>query len=136
MEETILKLIYINCAGGGTSSLFCSKIDSFAKSVDRKICYEWLGDIIDIIKKNDDSKYKYYEYVLLYGGTQVILTRADFPLEIFDLIWICPQTRYFYNDVKSKCDKYKVPCENIDMLTFGRMNGDKALEYLDNFFSN
>ncbi|MDR2939729.1 MAG: hypothetical protein LBV08_05340 [Clostridiales bacterium] len=128
--------IFVNCAGGGTSSLFCSKIEKYANCLGKKTqtCF-----VLDYI--NDTRKSKPVEktdLLLAYGGTQFILSaeKAGYieDLKKFDLVWVCPQTRFFYKQAQQICEGYSIPCELVEMNMFGKMDGQKAFGYLNSYF--
>lgn len=49
-----------------------------------------------------------------------------------DGVFVCPQVRYKTASLQKLLSPLDIPCKDIDMKTFGNMNGEKALrESLD-----
>lgn len=117
-------LVYICCSGGGTSSFFCLKIKQAAEGENI------LVDDIDSILKNYEELDKEYDLLLAYGPTTFI--REEYMIknnlgERLARIWIAPQMRHMKGEVLKVVEAYGIPVDSIDMLVFGRMNGEKAL---------
>lgn len=125
-------LVYICCAGGATSSLFCSKIKK-ASNKDNVL----VDDLMTILTDFKEIKNK-YEYILAYGPAGFIRESAiiDYSLDkIIDLILVCPQVRYLVPSIKKVTEPYNITCDSLDMKTFGTMNGEKALKDIIEFAS-
>lgn len=125
-------LVYICCAGGATSSLFCSKIKK-ASNKDNIL----VDDINTILTNFKELKNK-YEYIFAYGPAGFIRESSirDYALDkIIDLILVCPQVRYLVPSIKKVTEPYNISCDSLDMKTFGTMNGAKALKGIIEFAS-
>lgn len=125
-------LVYICCAGGATSSLFCSKIKK-ASNKDNIL----VDDLMTILSDFGEIKNK-YEYILAYGPAGFIRESSirDYTLDkIIDLILVCPQVRYLVPSIKKVTEPYNIYCDFLDMKTFGTMNGEKALKDIIEFAS-
>ncbi len=46
-----------------------------------------------------------------------------------DVVLLGPQIKYKYKEVKEVCDKTSLPCEVINMVDYGSMNGKKVLDF-------
>lgn len=131
-------LVYICCAGGATSSLFCSKIKKASK--ENTILVDNIMTIISNFKEYNER----YKFILAYGPAEFIKESSikEYNLNnIIDLILICPQVRYLLSSIKKLISPYNINCDVLDMKTFGTMNGEKALKdimkYADqNYFNN
>lgn len=117
-------LVYICCAGGATSSLFCQKIQ---KAADGNVLVQ---DIFTILK-DLDTLMTSYDMILAYGPVEFLNERT---IEEWQLnkkltsVWIAPQVRYMGDVIKKLFDPYLISVHLIDMRAFGTMNGKKALE--------
>jgi len=122
-------VVFVCCAGGATSSLFCQKIKE-AQGKDDKI---YFGDIHDVIKELEAGNLNDYNIILGYGAVDKVSNRFIEELnfkDMVDFIWIAPQARYHVNRIKPLVEPFGIKCESIDMMTFGRMNGKKAIDDL------
>jgi cellobiose-specific phosphotransferase system component IIB len=119
-------VIYVCCAGGGTSSLFCNYIKKAAK--EDKI---YVDDILSVVKKFWVGELNEYNIILCYGPAEkvnkIFIEEMKFK-GMIDLVYVAPQAGYLVSKIKKELEPYGIPCEKIDMITFGRMNGAKALE--------
>ncbi len=50
-----------------------------------------------------------------------------------DLILVSPQVRFHVKRIQKLLEKYNIPCEGIDMKTFGMMDGKKGLENIKKY---
>lgn len=117
-------LVYICCAGGMTSSMFCQKI---AKSADSKeVYFGQLHDVIADFQKLSAT----YSTLIAYGGEMEINLLALEPIfkPYVDLVLVCPQVRYKTASLQKLLTPINIPCTDIDMKTFGSMNGEKAFK--------
>ena len=46
-----------------------------------------------------------------------------------DVVLLGPQIKYKYKKVEEVCDKTSLPCEVINMVDYGSMNGKKVLDF-------
>lgn len=117
-------LVYICCAGGATSSLFCKKIsDAASKSV--------FVDHIGIVLPDLDTYLKEYDLVLAYGPVTLLNERnlEKYSLDkILASVWIAPQARYLEKPIRELFAPYNIPVNVVNMRTFGTMNGKQALD--------
>jgi len=121
-------LVYICCAGGMTSSMFCQKI---AKAADPNEVY--FGSLHDVIADFQNLTAT-YSTLIAYGGEGEITKLSVEPIfkPYVDRVMVCPQVRYKTASLQKLLSPLDIPCTDIDMKTFGNMNGEKALrEILD-----
>ncbi|GAA0086321.1 hypothetical protein UT300007_27600 [Clostridium sp. CTA-7] len=126
-------LVYICCAGGLTSSLFCSKIKN--ASTEDTILIE---DIMNVILNYKEYNEK-YNLILAYGPAEFVKESSvnDYSLNnLIDLILICPQVRFLLPSIKKIMEPYSIKCDVLDMKTFGTMNGEKALKDIIEYANN
>ncbi|KXU46357.1 MAG: PTS beta-glucoside transporter subunit IIB [Longibaculum muris] len=117
-------LVYICCAGGATSSLFCQKI---GQASSQKVLVE---DIFSVLK-NLDTLMDSYDMILAYGPVEFLNKRTVQEWQLdkkIASIWIAPQVRYLKEMVDKVFNNYHIPVHLIDMRAFGTMNGQKALD--------
>lgn len=121
-------LIYICCAGGATSSMFCQRIAEASN------CHTYVDYVLEII--NDIDRYiEEYDMVFVYGPASLLT-----PVNIKELkldqrisaILIAPQVRFITPKTKTLFEQYNIPVEDIDFLTFGRMDGEKGYQDIMN----
>ncbi|EOL41577.1 PTS sugar transporter subunit IIB [Enterococcus phoeniculicola] len=122
-------LIYICCAGGMTSSMFCQKISKAANP--NEVYFGSLHDIIVDFSNLSQT----YSTLVAYGGEGII--RQENLETLFkpyvDLVYVCPQVRYRTPALKKLLIPLNIPCLDLDMKTFGNMNGKKALHDILSF---
>lgn len=51
---------------------------------------------------------------------------ADY-IEDFDVVLVGPHLRFMFDDLKKMTDKYDKPIDILDQLTYGTLNGEKAV---------
>ncbi|EOH92915.1 hypothetical protein UAW_02956 [Enterococcus haemoperoxidus ATCC BAA-382] len=122
-------LVYICCAGGMTSSMFCQKI---AKAADPNEVY--FGQLHDVIADVQNLSAT-YSTLIAYGGEGEINKLSLEPIfkPYVDRVIVCPQVRYKTISLQRLLSPLDTPCTDIDMKTFGNMNGEKALREILEF---
>lgn len=122
-------LVYICCAGGMTFSMFCQKI---AKAADPNEVY--LGQLHDVIADVQNLSAT-YSTLIAYGGEGEINKLSLEPIfkPYVDRVIVCPQVRYKTISLQKLLSPLDTPCTDIDMKTFGNMNGEKALREILEF---
>lgn len=119
-------LIYICCAGGMTSSMFCQKI---ARAADpNAIYFGYLHDIINDFEALNTT----YPLLIAYGGEGEITEQTLIPVfdPYVDHVLVCPQVRYRTALLKKMLEPLNISCTDLDMRIFGNMDGKKALDDL------
>ena len=96
-----MKKILLCCAAGMSTSLLVTKMKQSA--AEKGIASEIWAVSIDDLNTN------------LEKGVDTVL--------------LGPQIKYKFKEVKEICDKKNVPCDVINMMDYGSMNGKKVLEF-------
>lgn len=122
-------IVYICCAGGATSGMLCTKIKA-AASKEMKI---HIDSIDYVLKEVSNGGLKGFDIIFAYGAASLVtknyIKDRDFDKYI-DLILVSPQVRFEIPRIKDVVLPYNIPCEGIDMRTFGVMNGGKILDII------
>ncbi|WP_086313770.1 hypothetical protein A5821_001307 [Enterococcus sp. 7F3_DIV0205] len=121
--------VYICCAGGMTSSMFCQKIAKAANP--EEVYFGHLHDLIADFQHLSET----YPTLIAYGGEGEInqLTLEPTFKPYVDRVLVCPQVRYKTASLQKLLKTIDIPCADIDMKTFGNMNGEKALKDILDF---
>lgn len=124
-------IVYICCAGGLTSSLFCSNIQDAEE--DNKIFVDDIKTVFTLYKKGQLGR---CDYVLTYGPAENInkafIDEYNFE-DFIDLILISPQARFLLKSITNLVSPLNIPCDVIDMRTFGTMNGKEGLKLIQKY---
>lgn len=122
-------IVYICCAGGGSSSMFCLKIAAAAKETALNVHF---SDLTTILANQGEFTHD-YDLVFAYGPIDAINQRtAPRFSSVFDGILVCPQVRYLTASKQALMKELNVAVKDVDSLTFGRMEGSKALDVILN----
>lgn len=124
-------MIYICCAGGATSSLFCENIQKSAIKSDVMI------DSIFNILNDVEASTKNHSVILAYGPAGFLTPdtiKAHHLDTILKGIWIAPQMRFMTNRIRKDFEDMDIPVESIDMHTFGMMDGKQAIRDIKRLF--
>lgn len=120
-------ILYICCAGGGSSSMFCMKIAEAAKQTALNVHFSDLSTIL----ANQGVFANDYDLVFAYGPIDALSKRTALRFStVFDGILVCPQVRYLTTSKQALMKELNVAVKNVDSLTFGRMEGSKALDVI------
>lgn len=117
-------LVYICCAGGMTSSLFCSKIQEAAK--DENIIVDDIFTILDDLNSYQEK----YDFILAYGPIHFLTAekiKKNSLENVLVSVWVAPQVWNLKDALRKELEPLHIPVEAIDMRTFGIMDGKKAL---------
>lgn len=96
-----MKKILLCCAAGMSTSLLVTKMKQAA--VEKEIESEIWAVAVESLNSNVDK------------GANIVL--------------LGPQIKYKFKEVKEICDKKGIPCDVINMVDYGTMNGKKVLEF-------
>lgn len=96
-----MKKILLCCAAGMSTSLLVTKMKQVA--VEKGVESEIWAVSVESLNVNLDK------------GADVVL--------------LGPQIKYKFKEVKETCDKRNVPCDIINMVDYGSMNGKKVLDF-------
>lgn len=121
-------VVFICCSGGATSSMFCVHLKK--AMTDAKVIYDYVPNITKEYEKFTSE----YDYVLLYGGLQMITkqTAADFD-KYCDLILVCPQVHHHFPAAEAVMAEYKTPIKKLNPKIFGMINGLKVYNDIKHF---
>lgn len=121
--------IYVGCSGGMTSSMFCQRI---VKAIDAaesplRAVFDSVGTIIRRKKEFEGN----YDLVFAYGGINFIEPHNAYDFgTIFDVVFIAPQMRHMTKSKQDILKDYPVIVKDIEMKTFGTMDGATAYNNL------
>ncbi|OJG55494.1 hypothetical protein RV06_GL001937 [Enterococcus haemoperoxidus] len=109
--------------------MFCQKI---AKAADPNEVY--FGQLHDVIADVQNLSAT-YSTLIAYGGEGEINKLSLEPIfkPYVDRVIVCPQVRYKTISLQRLLSPLDTPCTDIDMKTFGNMNGEKALREILEF---
>ena len=99
-------LVYICCATGNTSSMFCKQIQkaSSREQIYVEEIHELGTHLEDALREND--------LVLAYGSAEIIdekfIRRYHFEYHM-QAIWLAPQMRYLKDSMKKKLNCFDIP---------------------------
>lgn len=121
--------IYVGCAGGMTSSMFCQRIVKAIEQVKSPLTAVF-DDVGTVIKRKKEFE-GYYDLVFAYGGINYVtpMNAYDFGTT-FDVVFIAPQMRHLTNHKKEVLKDYPTIVKDIEVRTFGTMDGASAYDNL------
>ncbi len=127
-----MNIVVVACAGGGTSSLLCTKIKKFSETKGKKCAYEGILEFKSL-EKFDEYRKKGVELLLVYGGVQLFLMEEIMTKfgDIFEIGLVAPQMRHLLPKVEEECNKYNIKFQQIPMIDFGMMRGDKLYNQIE-----
>lgn len=124
-------MVYICCAGGATSGMFCSKIEK-AVGKEYNIYVNFIDDLQREFKQDKDA-FEKYDLVLGCGPVEAItpafMRETNFK-DMCNLVIIAPQMRFRIEQIRKVLTPYGIPCETLDVRAFGTMDGKKGLEII------
>lgn len=121
--------IYVGCAGGMTSSMFCQRIIKAIDSANSPLraVFDSVGTIIRRKKEFKGN----YDLIFAYGGINLIQAYNAYDIgTIFDVVFIAPQMRHMTKSKQEILKDYPVIVKDIEMKTFGTMDGATAYNNL------
>ena len=125
-------ILYICCAGGMTSSMFCKNISKKTNMT------TYVNNVGSVLKNLDEIKDK-YELIIMYGPATYFKKNT---IETYHLeneligIWIATQVRYFKISFEKLVKSYYIPIESIDMKLYGSMDGSQGWKEIQTLFLN
>lgn len=121
--------IFVGCAGGGTSSMFCQRIAQAINETDPNLRAAFadvqtvLGDPTMAIGKCD--------LMFAYGSIDAVRAYSAFDFgQLFDVIMVAPQVRYLTGKKQEIMARFPTVVEDIPSKVFGTMDGRKAFAEL------
>lgn len=127
-----MNIVVVACAGGGTSSLLCTKIKKESEKLGKRCEYEGILEFKSL-EKFDEYRKDGVELLLVYGGVQLFLMdeiMKEFG-SLFEIGLVAPQMRHLLPKVEEECIKYNIKFEQIPMSDFGMMRGDKLFTRIE-----
>lgn len=121
--------IFVGCAGGGTSSMFCQKIVKEIDTNDQNMraAFADVKTIFRQYRAYGDA----YDLVFAYGGVEAIKSYNAFEFgNLFDVVFVAPQVRYLTPLKRKLLQDYPTVVQDIPMKIFGMMNGKQAYDDL------
>ncbi|MFD2386930.1 PTS sugar transporter subunit IIB [Enterococcus rivorum] len=102
-------------------------MSKIAKSADPETVY--FGSLQQVIDEYD-LLHQTYRIIVAYGGESKINLHNIEPIfkPYVDYVLVCPQVRFKTPILRKMLTPVGIPCEDIEMRTFGRMDGKKALD--------
>lgn len=117
------------CSEGMTSSMFCQKISKAANP--DEVYFGYLHDIIGDFEGLSER----YSTVVEYGSEGEV--NKENLESIFNpyvyLVYVCPQVRYRTSALREILMPLAIPCLDLEMRTFGNMDGQRALQDILSF---
>ncbi|EIA20720.1 PTS sugar transporter subunit IIB [Listeria fleischmannii] len=121
-----MKTVMIVCAGGATSGLMGQYVVKSAKEQNLDAVLLFPEDVKfkdDFLTKNSTRD------LVVFMGPVTAITSARFQdyEEQVDAVLVAPQVAYMFREVEKVLSEIGIPCEKMDSLAFGRMEGQKIL---------
>lgn len=117
--------IYVCCAGGMSSSLFCMRMVKALKEIYPSL-HAMSAPISTAMQKKRTYTEK-YDLILTYGGIDLINPSNVFDIsELLDVIFVAPQVAYLLPLKQEILKDAPIILKLIDKKIFGTMDGAKA----------
>lgn len=121
--------IYVGCAGGGTSSMFCQRMVKEIQQHDENLRAAFAD--VQSIAKHAAAYSGAYDLVFAYGGAGEIREYTAFEFgNLFDVVYIAPQVRFMTPALRQLLAPYPTLVRDIPMRIFGNMEASKAYPQL------
>lgn len=92
-------------------------------------CAAGMSTSILVKKMLEEAKNQNEEFKIWAAPVEELETNLK---EELSVVLLGPQIKYKLNEVHKVCDEKKVPCDVINMMDYGTMNGKKVLEFAIN----
>lgn len=117
--------IFVGCAGGGTSSMFCQRMVKEITTHDPNL--RAVFDDVQSVAKKRCAYGANYDLIFAYGGASAIRDYTAFEFgKLFDVIYVAPQVRFLTAGIRELLQGYPTAVKDIPMKIFGRMDAPKA----------
>lgn len=117
--------IYICCAGGMSSSMFCIRMADAINDIYPSL--KATSAHISTVLSNEKGYSEKYDIILIYGGIDIISNSNAYEIgELLDVVFVAPQVSYLLASKQEILKEYPVILKLIDKKIFGSMNGSKA----------
>lgn len=119
--------IFIGCAGGGTSSMFCQRIVQEINTTDENLSAVF--DSVEAVLKKQRALGGAYDLIFAYGGLDVIRGSNAFEFgKLFDVILVAPQVRYLMASKQRLLQNYPTIVKDLPPQLFGRMDAKSGYQ--------
>ncbi|MBO0470679.1 hypothetical protein JZO66_08980 [Enterococcus sp. DIV0242_7C1] len=119
--------VFIGCAGGGTSSMFCQRIVKASENSTLKTSF----DDFESVMRHEKELSAESDIIFAYGGIDAIRPQIVYDFtRLFDVVLIAPQVRFRTKAKKELLADYPIVVKDIDARIFGLMDGERALDGL------
>lgn len=117
--------IFVGCAGGGTSSMFCQRMVHEINQHDQNLTA--IFDDVTSVFKRQLAYGDQYDLIFAYGGIDAIRSYNAFDFgQLFDVVMVAPQVAYRIGDTEKLMAPYPTIVEKIPGKIFGTMNATVA----------
>lgn len=121
--------IYVACAGGGTSSLFCQTMVKEINEKDENLTATF--DHWESIMRQKKAYDCAYDLVFAYGSIDLIKGYNAFDFgRTFDVILVAPQVRYHTPKINCLLENYPVLIRDLAPRSYGLMDGEQSCRNL------
>lgn len=121
--------IFVGCAGGGSSSLFCQRIVAAINQTDPNLRATFTD--VKSALNNPEGLLGDYDLLFAYGAIEAVQIHNAFDFgQIFDVILVAPQVRYLLEKKQALMADYQTVVADISGEIFGRMDGVVAFDEL------
>lgn len=121
--------IYIGCAGGGTSSMFCQRMVKEINEHD-----ENLSAVFDDVTHVFQKRLEYgtnFDVVFAYGAASDIRSFNAFDYgNLFDAVLIAPQVSFSLDKIKQLLTKYPSMVRDLPRKLFGTMDSQAGYDLM------
>lgn len=117
--------IFVGCAGGGTSSMFCQRMSKEINQHDQNLTAVF--DDVTSVFKRQRAYGDQYDLIFAYGGIDAIRSYNAFDFgQLFDVVLVAPQVAYRIGETEKLMAPYPTIVEKIPGKIFGTMNATVA----------
>ena len=121
--------IYVGCAGGTTSSMFCQRLVKEINQNDKNLTAVF--DHIDQVFQKQIAYGSSYDLIFAYGAMDAIRPFNVFDYgQLFDVIFVAPQSSYWLPFKQELLRDYPTIVKAIPSKLFGMMDSAKAYDIL------
>ncbi|MGL4523642.1 MAG: PTS sugar transporter subunit IIB [Bacilli bacterium] len=119
-----MKVVFVLCAGGATSSLIAQKMKYYGNGQNIHVDIDALFALTHV-SQTDHFERNGVELLLLYGGAQSvgISTLREYD-HLLHGILVAPQVRFFTPQLRKIAEPFSIPVLDMDMRAFGLLNGE------------
>ncbi|WP_179394366.1 PTS sugar transporter subunit IIB [Lacticaseibacillus absianus] len=117
--------IYVCCAGGGSSSLFCARITQAIKATDENLTACFVD--LTTVRAAPLAYATQADLIFVYGPAGAIRPAEAFDYgSLFDVVFVAPQVRYLLPQIQRCLADYPTVVTALDSQVFGMMDGARG----------